>query len=136
MTVDPNPEGGPIHTALDRDSPHPASAVTVPPLVQTLPYVAWVLLTTLSFGSFALVFVTRQLSDATTGYVRFMAFSAALLAVLATAVAGALVGSGPPARQPPAPHRGVGAGRLFFSPLARVYSFLVCRPPPPPGGGG
>ena len=47
--------------------------LTVPPLVQTLPYVAWILLATLAFGGFAFVVVTRQLSDVTTGYVRFMA---------------------------------------------------------------
>jgi hypothetical protein len=57
--------------------------VTVPPLVQTLPYVAWILLATLAFGSFAFVVVTRQLTDATPGYVRFTAFTAAVLAVLA-----------------------------------------------------
>jgi len=102
--------------------------VTVPPLVQTLPYVAWVLLTTLSFGSFALVFVTRQLSDATTGYVRFMAFSAALLAVLATAVAGALVGSDQLAVKPHADDGLVGAVLLIFAVLAIVYSFVIGRP--------
>jgi hypothetical protein len=56
---------------------------TAPPLVQTLPYVAWILLATLCFGSFAFVVITRQLTEVATGYGRFMAFSAAVLGVLA-----------------------------------------------------
>lgn len=50
-----------------------------PPLVQTLPYVAWILLATLAFGGFAFVVVTRHLTDVTTGYGRFIAFTSALL---------------------------------------------------------
>ena len=57
-----------------------------PQIVQSLPYVAWVILATLGFGSFALVVVTRQLTDATRGYLGFTSFCAALLAVLALAV--------------------------------------------------
>jgi hypothetical protein len=56
--------------------------LTVPPLVQTLPYVAWILLAALAFGGFAFVVVTRHLSDATSGYVRFMAGTSVILALL------------------------------------------------------
>lgn len=56
--------------------------MTVPPLVQALPYVAWILLATLSFGGFAFVVVTRHMSDATPGYVRFMAGTTIVLAIL------------------------------------------------------
>ena len=54
-----------------------------PPIVQTLPYVAWILLVTLSFGSFAFVVVTRQVTDATIGYLRFSAAAAALIGLFA-----------------------------------------------------
>jgi hypothetical protein len=56
--------------------------VTVPPLVQTLPYVAWILLATLAFGSFSFVVISRQLTDVTLGYARFTVVVAAVLAVL------------------------------------------------------
>jgi hypothetical protein len=55
----------------------------MPQAVLALPYVAWILLTALAFGSFAFVFITRQLTDATPGYVRFSALSAGLLGLLA-----------------------------------------------------
>jgi len=55
---------------------------TVPPLVLALPYVAWILLAALAFGGFLFVVVTRQLTDATKGYVRFMAVVSAILAGL------------------------------------------------------
>ena len=54
-----------------------------PAIVQTLPYVLWTLLAALAIGSFAFTFATRQLADATPGYLRFGAVSAALLALLA-----------------------------------------------------
>ena len=56
---------------------------TVPPLVLALPFVAWILLATLAFGSFTFVVLTRALSDVTPGYVRFVAVTAAVLALLA-----------------------------------------------------
>ncbi len=56
--------------------------MTVPPLVQTLPFVAWILLATLAFGGFAFVVITRQLSDVSPGYSRFVAITAAVLAIL------------------------------------------------------
>lgn len=58
----------------------------MPQAVQTLPYVAWILLATLAFGSFGFVALTRQLTDATNGYLRFVAICAALLALLALMV--------------------------------------------------
>ena len=64
--------------------------MTVPPLVQTLPYVAWILLATLAFGGFAFVVITRQLSDATTGYIRFVAATSAVLALLTLLSTGGL----------------------------------------------
>jgi hypothetical protein len=67
--------------------------LTVPPLVQTLPYVAWILLATLAFGGFAFVVVTRQLSDVTPGYVRFVAVMSAVLAILTLLTTGGLTAS-------------------------------------------
>jgi hypothetical protein len=58
----------------------------MPQAVQSLPYVAWVLLTSLAFGSFAFVVVTRQLTDATRGYLGFTSVCAGLLALLAVLV--------------------------------------------------
>jgi len=67
--------------------------VTVPPLVQTLPFVAWILLATLAMGSFTFVVVTQALSDVTPGYVRFSAATAAILALLTVLMTGGLAGS-------------------------------------------
>ena len=64
--------------------------MTLPPIVQGLPYMVWVILVTLAVGSFAFVALTRQLSDATRGYLGFSAFLAATLAGLALAVDAAL----------------------------------------------
>jgi hypothetical protein len=58
----------------------------MPQAVQSLPYVAWVLLVALAFGSFAFVALTRQLTDATRGYLRFTALCAGVLALLALVV--------------------------------------------------
>ena len=54
----------------------------MPQAVQSLPYVAWALLTALAFGSFLLVALTRARTDATPGYLRFTAFCAGLVALL------------------------------------------------------
>jgi hypothetical protein len=54
----------------------------MPQAVQSLPYVAWVLLAALAFGSFTFVVLTRLLTDATRGYLGFTAFCAGLLALL------------------------------------------------------
>lgn len=55
----------------------------MPQAVHSLPYVAWVLLTSLAFGSFAFVSLTRHFTDATRGYLGFTAVCAGLLALLA-----------------------------------------------------
>jgi hypothetical protein len=55
----------------------------MPQAVQSLPYVAWILLIALAFGSFAFVVLTRTLTDATRGYLRFTSVCAGLLALLA-----------------------------------------------------
>lgn len=65
----------------------------MPQAVQSLPYVAWVLLVALSFGSFAFVVLTRQLTDATRGYLFFTAICAGLLSTIALAVDGGLTES-------------------------------------------
>jgi hypothetical protein len=57
----------------------------MPQAVQSLPYVAWMLLGTLAFGAFALVALTRRLTDATRGYLGFTAVCAALLALMTLA---------------------------------------------------
>jgi len=54
----------------------------MPQAVQSLPYVAWIILATLATGSFAFVVLTRQLTDATRGYLWFTAFCSGLLALL------------------------------------------------------
>ena len=54
-----------------------------PPIVQSLPYVVWILVATLAFGSFAFVVASRWRTDATRGYLGFTAFCAGLLAGLA-----------------------------------------------------
>lgn len=66
----------------------------MPPLIESLPYVLWILLATLAFGSFAFVVVTRQLTDATRGYLGFTAFCAGLMGLLAS-LAGLALGGFP-----------------------------------------
>src|SRR3954469_14172495 len=58
----------------------------MPQAIQSLPYVAWILLTSLAFGSFAFVAVTKSRTDATRGYLGFTAVCAGLLALLALLV--------------------------------------------------
>jgi hypothetical protein len=55
--------------------------------------VAWILLATLAFGGFVFVVVTRQLSDVTPGYVRFVAVMSAVLAILTLLTTGGLTAS-------------------------------------------
>jgi hypothetical protein len=55
----------------------------MPQAVQSLPYVAWVILAALAVGSFTFVVLTRHLTDATRGYLGFTAFASGLLALLA-----------------------------------------------------
>ncbi|CAN5737117.1 hypothetical protein BH24CHL5_BH24CHL5_03380 [soil metagenome] len=58
--------------------------------MQSLPYVAWVILASLAIGSFAFVAVTRERTDASRGYLGFTAFVAALLGLLTLVVDGGL----------------------------------------------
>jgi hypothetical protein len=51
----------------------------LPPIVQALPYVAWVILFTLAVGAFAFAAITRERSDATRGYLASVSVSAAIL---------------------------------------------------------
>ena len=55
----------------------------MPQAVQSLPYVAWVLLTAVALGSFLFVTLTRVRTDATPGYLGFTAFCSGLVALLA-----------------------------------------------------
>ncbi|MEA2677151.1 MAG: hypothetical protein QOJ81_1292 [Chloroflexota bacterium] len=55
-------------------------------IVDSLPYVASVLLSSMAFGSFAFVVITRWRTDATRGYLGFTAFCAGLLALLTLAI--------------------------------------------------
>lgn len=101
----------------------------MPQAVQSLPYVAWVLLAALAFGSFTVVVLTRQLTDATIGYIRFSAICAALLAFLARLVDGGLTTSDalvivePP--QDLATLRWLGL--VLFVVVALAYSVVVRR---------
>ena len=104
--------------------------MATPPLVQSFPYVAWVLLAALAFGSFLFAVLTRQLSDATTGYLRFTAVSAAVLAFLTRLVDGGLttpvnltIVSAP---QELATWRWIGLLTFVF--LAIAWAVLVRRP--------
>ena len=48
-------------------------------IIQSLSFVTWVLLGSLALGSYALVWLLRQTTDATAGYVGFSAFLAAVI---------------------------------------------------------
>jgi hypothetical protein len=65
----------------------------MPQAVQSLPYVAWILLAALAFGSFAFVVITHHLTDATRGYLRFTSIVATVLVLLAWLVDGGLTSS-------------------------------------------
>lgn len=59
-------------------------------LAEALPYVNWITLVALAVGAFYFVAITGWIADATTGYLRFTAVSAAILAGLAFASDAAL----------------------------------------------
>lgn len=48
-------------------------------IVQSLSYITWLLLGTLALGSFALIWLLRQATDASPGFLRFSAFLAAII---------------------------------------------------------
>jgi hypothetical protein len=102
----------------------------MPQAVQSLPYVAWVLLAALALGSFVFVVLTHQLTDATRGYLGFTAFCAGLLALLTLAID---LGLSAPTdlivRTAPndlAQLREYGLGA--FALAALVYPFVLSRP--------
>jgi len=101
--------------------------LTVPPLVQTLPYVAWILLATLAFGGFAFVVVTRQLSEATTGYVRFVAATSAVLAILTLLSTGGMAATDALAINPGTSGDAslISLVLIVFIVLAIAYTFVV-----------
>jgi hypothetical protein len=100
-------------------------------IVDSLPYVASVLLASLAFGSFAFVVVTRWLTDATRGYLGFTVFCTGLLALLTLAIklgglpaANALVMREAPADLYMLRQYGLGA----FAAAALAYPFVMSRP--------
>jgi hypothetical protein len=102
----------------------------MPQAVQSLPYVAWVLLTTLALGSIAFVVLTRQLTDATTGYLRFTAITAAVLAFLARLVDGGLTPTSDLIVLEPTPTLATlrWLGLVLFAIAALAYGILLRRP--------
>jgi hypothetical protein len=54
-------------------------------LAEALPYVNWITLAALAVGAFGFVAITGQTTDATTGYLRFTAATAAVVALMAFA---------------------------------------------------
>lgn len=97
-------------------------------IVDSLPYVASVLLASLAFGSFAFVVVTRRLTDATRGYLGFTAFCSGLLALLTLAIKSGGAPSELVMREAPADldmlrQYGLGA----FAAAALVYPFVIRR---------
>ena len=97
-------------------------------IVDSLPYVAWVLLVALAFGSFAFVVLTQRLTDATRGYLGFTAFCSGLVALLALAI-GLGLPAGLVVRPPPADLYALSKFALgAFAAAALVYPFVVRRP--------
>jgi hypothetical protein len=64
--------------------------VPVATLAEALPYVNWVTLTTLAVGAFAFAAIIGQVTDATTGFLRFTAGFAAVVAAIAYIADGGL----------------------------------------------
>jgi hypothetical protein len=64
--------------------------VPVATLAEALPYVNWVTLTTLAVGTFAFAAIIGQATDATTGFLRFTAGFAAVVAAIAYIADGGL----------------------------------------------
>lgn len=101
--------------------------MAMPQIVQSLPYVAWVMLAALAFGSFALVCLTRWLTDATRGYLGFTSICAAILALLALATDWGLPRPTDLVIQPaPAALDTLRQGALIcFAALAVIYAFVL-----------
>jgi hypothetical protein len=102
----------------------------MPQAVQSLPYVAWILLVALAFGSFTFVVVTRQFTDATLGYVRFTAISSAVLAFVARLLNDGLTASTDLIVRGPsdALRTLLWLGLISFFVAALAFSFFRARP--------
>jgi hypothetical protein len=98
-------------------------------IAQALPYANWILLVSLAVGSFALVAILGQTTDATRGYLGFTAVCAAVLATIALIADLALPAPGgltivaPPAELDLARRMGLGV----FVVLAVGYALAVRR---------
>ena len=98
-------------------------------IAQALPYANWILLVSLAVGSFALVAILGQATDATRGYLGFTAVCAAVLATIALIADLALPAPGgltivaPPAELDLARRIGLGV----FAALAVGYALAVRR---------
>lgn len=68
---------------IGRSQPLHSGEMATQTIVQSLAYISWALLLGLAMGSFGLVWVLRQVTDATRGFVGFTALCSALLAGLA-----------------------------------------------------
>jgi len=103
--------------------------VPVATLAEALPYVNWITLVALAVGAFYFVVITGWFTDATTGYLRFTAVSAAILAALAFASDGALPIPTALAIRPATPEldtlRRLGLGALAITAFA--YALLLGR---------
>ncbi|MEP7360790.1 MAG: hypothetical protein ABI744_04345 [Chloroflexota bacterium] len=102
----------------------------MPQAVQSLPYVAWILLSALAFGTFAFAAVARQLTDATVGYLRFAAVTAAVVAFLAWLVDGGLTPTPDLIIVEPTPTLASlrALGLVLFVVAAVAYGMLLRRP--------
>lgn len=102
-----------------------------PAIVQTLPYVAWILLASLAFGSLVFVVATSVLADATIGYLRFTALCAALVALVTWSLDPGLpqAATSALAIQPSEPALAATreSGLLLFAILSVAYAVLMKR---------
>ncbi len=103
--------------------------MVVSPLVHSFPFVAWILLAALAFGTFFFAALTRWLSDATTGYLRFSAVSAAALALVTWLVDGGLTTPAGLVIKESTPELAAGraAGLVVFALAAVAYAVLIRR---------
>ena len=99
-------------------------------LGEALPYVGWVVLTALGVGSFAFVAITGQVTDATSGYLRFAALMAAVFGALALAADPALPLASVLAIKPASADADTfrRLALALFTALALVYAVALGRP--------
>ncbi len=105
--------------------------MATPPLVQSFPYVLWILLSALAFGSFLFAVVTRRMSDATTGYLRLTAVTAAILAFLARLLDPALDQPIPALAIGPSPQEFITwrwLGLVSFVVVSLFWAYQIHRP--------